>query len=421
MSTHTNSGKHKSELDAILIQLSSQMPSDVWRGKEQVRQWLKEDPEDRDVYALLVNAAQKNRNLRDDVRNIIVEMLQNGSKAAEQAILSLPSGIDGILADADDAYYAAEYDRAIQLYEQVLRLNPENPRAKEHLEKAKNNQASGETVSGLPRPAEQYYRRARSLIAARDYLAAVNLLEQAIEAAKAKGMSYPEAEEELQHMQNLLLAKEYLDKAKTALENKQRKEALDYYEKASNVDPSNKAIQRLINEQRGRLKNEAMITWAGIAVAILVVGVVLFSFVTQRPPVTPTLIPPVVTQTPMTNLVTPATISNTDIPLATSTPAQQITVEVTVTNSITPTLTLTLTPVPTESIVGVGFINKAVASTWKEPNSGLIERLTLNHPLTLLEKRIEGQDIWYKCRWESNGVIQEGWILADYITFGAAP
>src|SRR5262245_55021621 len=107
MSTHTNSGKHKSELDAILIQLSSQMPSDVWRGKEQVRQWLKEDPEDRDVYALLVNAAQKNRNLRDDVRNIIVEMLQNGSKAAEQAILSLPSGIDGILADADDAYYAA--------------------------------------------------------------------------------------------------------------------------------------------------------------------------------------------------------------------------------------------------------------------------------------------------------------------------
>ena len=421
MSTHTNSENRKSQLDAILIQLSSQRPSDVWRGKEQVRQWLKEDPEDRDVYALLVTAAQKNRNLRDDVRNMIVEMLQNGSKAAEQAILSLPSGIDGISADADDAYYAAEYDRAIQLYEQVLRLNPENPRAKEHLEKAKMNQASGESASDLPRAAEQFYRRARSFNAARDYLAAANLLQQAIEAAKAKGMSYPEAEEEMQHMQNLLLAKEYLDKAKIALENKQSKKALDYYEKASNVDPTNQEIQRLINEQRSGPKNEATMRWAGIAVAISVVGFFLVSLVTQRAALTPTPISPVITQTPITHLVTPATISSTDIPLATSTPALQITAEVTVTNSITPTPTLTQTPVPTESIVGIGFINKAIASTWQEPNSGLIERLTLNHPLTLLEKRIVGEDIWYKCRWENNGVLREGWILADYITFGTAP
>lgn len=410
MSTHANSEKRKSQLDAILIQLSSQRPSDVWRGEEQVRQWLKEDPEDRDVYALLVNAAQKNRNLRDDVRNIIVEMLQNGSKAAEQAILSLPSGIDGILADADDAYYAAEYDRAIQLYQQVLMLNPDNPRAKEHLEKAKMNQASGESVSGLPRAAEQYYRRARSLIAARDYLAAVNLLEQAIEAAKAKGMNYPEAEEEMQHMQNLLLAKEYLEKGKSALENKQRKEALGYYEKASNIDPTSTTIRRLINEQRGSLKNEARIRWASITAAVFVVGIVLFSFITQWPPLT---------TTPVPSLVTPVTISNTDIPLASSTAAQQITVEVTVTNSIIPMRTLTPSPVPTEAVIGVGYINKAVASTWQEPNNGLIERLTLPHPLTLLEKRIVGQDIWYKCRWESNGVMHEGWILAEYITFGA--
>ena len=419
MSMHANSEKRKSELDAILIQLSSQRPSDVWRGIEQVRQWLKEDSEDREVYTLLVNAAQKNRNLRDQVRNIFVEMLQNGSKTAEQAILNLPSGIDGILADADDAYYAAEYDRASQLYQQVLRLNPENPRAKDHLAKALSNQTSGESASGLPRRAEQYYRRARSLVAARDVLTAMNLLEQAIEAAKGKGMSFPEAEEEMNNMQNLLLANEYIERAKIALEKNQRKEALDLYEKASKLDPTNTTIQHLINEQRGSLKNNQMLGWAGAAVAILVIGFVFLRLVTQRPPLTPT--PPVVTEMLIPNLNTPATISNTEIPLATASPVPLITVEVTVTNSITPAPTLTLTPIPTEAIVGVGYINRAFVSTWEQPNGGLIERLTLNHPLTLLEQRVEGQDTWYKCRWESNGVAREGWILSSYITFGAPP
>jgi tetratricopeptide (TPR) repeat protein len=407
-------------MDAILIQLSSQRPSDVWRGKEQVRQWLKEDPEDRDVYALLVNAAQKNRNLRDDVRNIFVEMLQNGSKAAEQAILSLPSGIDGILADADDAYYAAEYDRAIQLYQQVLRLNPENPRAKDHLQKAMSNQTSGESSSGLPRPAEQYYRRARSLIAARDVLTAMNLLEQAIETAKGKGMNFPEAEEEMQHMQNLLLANEYLEKAKTALANNQRREAIDYYEKASKLDSTNTTTQHLIEEQRSRLKNEVMIRWAGVVAAGLIIGFLALSLATRRPPLAP---PPSATAAPTIQLMTSTTVSNTDIPLASATPLPVDTIEVAVTNSVTSMPTQTPTPVPpTEIIVGVGFINKAVASAWEEPNRGLIERLTSNHPLTLLEQRIVGQDTWYKCRWESDdGVPREGWILGEYITFGATP
>jgi hypothetical protein len=109
MSGKTNPGKtpnkRKSQLDAVLIQLSSQRPSDVWRGMEQARQWLKEDTEDKDVYGLLLDAVQKNRDLREQVRNLLTEMMQGGSQSAEKAILALPSSLTDFIADADDAYY----------------------------------------------------------------------------------------------------------------------------------------------------------------------------------------------------------------------------------------------------------------------------------------------------------------------------
>lgn len=84
--------------------------------------------------------------------------------------------------------------------------------------------------------------------------------------------------------------------------------------------------------------------------------------------------------------------------------------------SLTPTLTVT--PTPTEVILGTGYINKAIASTWDAPNGKLIERLSLNHSLTILEqKTVATNFLWYRCRWEKNGITQEGWILAEYITF----
>jgi len=126
MSSKVNPGKtpnkRKSQLDAVLIQLSSQRPSDVWRGMEQTRQWLKTNPEDSDVYGLLLDAVQKNRELREQVRNLLNEMMQNGSQTAEKAILSLPSSLTDFLVNADDAYYGGEYESAIKLYRQVLKL-----------------------------------------------------------------------------------------------------------------------------------------------------------------------------------------------------------------------------------------------------------------------------------------------------------
>jgi tetratricopeptide (TPR) repeat protein len=467
MSTKTNPGrpsnKRKPQLDAVLIQLSSQRPSDVWRGMEQIRQWLKENAEDRDVYGLLLDAVQKNRDLREQIRSTLVEMMQNGSKLAEQAILSLPSSVQDFLADANDAYYAAEYDRAIQLYRQVLRLDSENIQAKDHIAKAEIKRITGESPSGLPRVAEQYYRRARSYIAARDVVTAMNLLNAAIEAAQAKNIKYSEAEEALSNMNNLLLADDFRQKAKTALGEKQWQESLEFYNKALTLDPTNELTKKEFECLQDLLRAEAALKKRGMTKAFMSIGQLqntvdaarivmnsgnpLLSYVerqlSQIRSVRATgvillliiiifplyrngnfsgLFTSVSTDTPV--IITIATDTPEMLPTSTA----QATEEVIVTNTQVldtkmpePTPTETLTPPPTEVILGNGYVNKGIASTWVEPNGVLIERLSLNHLLIILEKKDVAESTWYRCRWDSNGVIQEGWILAEYVTFGNPP
>jgi tetratricopeptide (TPR) repeat protein len=246
MTQKLNQGKipTRRQLDAVLVQLRSQRPSDVWRGMDQVRQWLSEDSENRDVYGMLLDAVEENRELREQVRNLLYEMEKKGSKFAHEAMSKLPSGVQDFLVDADDAYYASEYDRAIQLYRQVLKLDPDNAHAKDHIAKAEIKKFTGDTASGLPRAAEQLYRRARSFIAAREVVTAMNLLSAAIDAARAKSMPYPDAEEALNNMNNLLLADDYKQKARNALRNEQWKDALEFYKKALALDPTDDVVRK---------------------------------------------------------------------------------------------------------------------------------------------------------------------------------
>ena len=408
--THSN---RKPQLDVVLIQLSSQRPSDVWRGMEQIRQLLKGNPEDREVYGLLLDAVQKNHDLRGQVRNLLIEMTQNDSKVAEQALLQLPSGIPDLLADADDAYYAGEYEKSIQLYRQILRLEPQNTQAKEHMAKAILKRDTGESPTDIPRAAQQYYRRARSYMAAREAVTALNLLSAAIEAAQAKGMKYPEAEAALNDVNNLVLADEYLNKAKDAQRKRKRKNAIELYEKALRLDPTNTDIRKKIRAQRVMLN-----IWWGILIPFLAVVLFGYRYFSTLPTITPTLSSSV-TATSMVASTTPAiqttvtrtSVTNTDMPSPTST----------ITLTPHPTFTETLSPTVTESVLGIGYINKAVASIWEEPNSGFLGQLNLKQPLTLLEEIKVSGDTWYRCRWEINDESYEGWILEDNINFGPPP
>lgn len=462
MPSKTNPGKASSrrQLDAVLVQLGSQRPSDVWRGMDQVRQWLTEDPENREVYGLLLDAVKENRELREQVRTLLSEMMQKGSRSAHEAISSLPSGVKDFSADADDAYYAGEYERAIQLYRQVLKLDPENARAKNQIAKAEINRITGESDTGLPRAAHQYYRRARSFIAAREVVTAMNLLSAAIEAAHGKDMQFPEAEEALSNMNNLLLADDFRQRAKLALEKEQWREALELYSKALTLDPTNEVVKKEADSLQDLLRAETQLNKGGIAkvitrldqwqntvdsarivmnpdnallisvekqlnqirlirstsVIILFIGIALTLYLSgilrtlsTAPSLTQTLTPTIPSPT-NTSIASTNTATEILVPIIPTTPI------IADTSTATPTETLTLTP--TLVSLGIGYINKGFVSTWDNPNGRLTGSLGLNQIVTILEERIVAGSLWNRCQWEVNGNIFEGWILGEYITFG---
>jgi hypothetical protein len=119
---------------------------------------------------------------------------------------------------------------------------------------------------------------------------------------------------------------------------------------------------------------------------------------------------------PTSTFILKPTSTNTLPPLT----APVVVTDIATTNTVPPSpiYTETAIPTPTEIILGIGYINKASVSTWKEPNNGLIEKLGINHPITILEEKIVANSKWYRCRWESNEIDEDGWILAEYITIG---
>lgn len=412
MSSKTDPGrlpdKRKPEHDTVFMLLTSQRPSEVWRGTEQIRQWLKANINDREVYYVLLDAVKQNPGLREDARNILLEMMQLESEVAEEALTRLPTFIPDILAEADDAYYAAEYAKAIQLYQQVLRIDPNNTSAKEHLDKSLLKTENSEQPTDLPRSAKQFYWRARSYIAGKEIITAINLLNAAIEAAQAKGLRYPDAENELVNVQKISLAAEHLKKAESAISKGNRKDALAEYKTAQNLDPSNRDIRNQIWKQTFILS----LSWLIPVVVIIGVSAYYYTQVITAAPITPTLPPEPVLSATATLQIVESTSTSAPIPSETATVAPLPT------DTLSPSATFTqaLTPTPQEIVLGNGFINKAVVSVWKDPNRNKIATVGLNQPLVLLELKFVSGSNWYRCRWDNNGTPTEGWILAEYIT-----
>jgi cellulose biosynthesis protein BcsQ len=195
----------ENRLRAVRLQLQSSLPSEIWRALEQVRKWLKEDPENGDIYNLLLDAVQENPDIQEVVHDLIEKETITGSKAATKALNELPLSIQKLTADADDAYYATEYDQAINLYTKILQLEPSNEHAHIQLAKAQANRIdkTNKSTKNLPREAVQWYRQARSYIAANDIEAATTFLSAAVEAAREQDVRFSEAEDLLVALQNI--------------------------------------------------------------------------------------------------------------------------------------------------------------------------------------------------------------------------
>lgn len=198
-----NESKRK-QLNTIRNYLKSSMPGDIWKGMEQARKWVNVHPEDQDIYSVLLDAIQENFLLRDDVQDLLNDMSQKGSKSAADAMRFLPVNLQDLQMKADDAYYTENYENALRLYRQVLQLEPDNKRAQSQLAKAELQRIPEKPNKNIPKVALMRYRKARSSIAAGEIQSAIRLLNAAIEEAQVEDVNFPEAEQLLNTMQNLL-------------------------------------------------------------------------------------------------------------------------------------------------------------------------------------------------------------------------
>lgn len=449
----STSPNRKKRLGVIRMRLRSAKPGDVLLGMNEVEQWLREAPEDFEIYGVLLDAVKETTELRGQVRNLLFEMMQKKSDAAQKALSLIPSSVQDFLADADDAYYAAEYDQASQLYRQVLRLDPKNERAKEYLAKSKAEQSnSGDLRTELPREAVQNFRRARSFIAARHYEYAIRALTIAVDTAQAKGLSYPDAEKLLNSVQDVQIADEFRQNASLALKNQEWEEALDLYNKALLLDPTNSTmkmeldiLQSLLNfesefEKKGLLKifaptrklqaavdtakgmmslDNPMLVFVqkqlrqitqirvGGIILLLLFGFAYLTFVTKWDDYFE--VPPAVTTSAHTQIIisteTPTQLAE---PIKTPTPTS--------TSIPTITSTNTLEPTPTIAPLAYGKLAATYFTPYDEPNKTLLAvSLKRGQLLIILSQKEDHDALWYECVWDIEGVTGRGWILAEKI------
>ena len=331
-----------------------------------------------------------------------------------------------------------------------------------------DDQKNRELIAKLPQEAVQHFRRARSYIAAADYSYAEISLEAAIETAKTAGMIYPDAENLLQSVRNILQAGEFREKVKLALEQEEWDSALSLYKKAIELTPSNTTMQKEFNGLQGLLRSQAQlrnkslarifintfrlqamlestkdlmhsrnplyafvkrqsnqIRFAQFTGVFAMLMVVFFSFGFPGKLNFSGLFP----MTAVTNTNSPNNVSSetpTLIPVSTPTPVKSnlgLSITSTITTIMpTATVTNTIEPSPTVTIV----TNYGVLNTFffpvDEPNGQRIGvALQFNQLVTIVDSKEDRGQLWYKCIWEIDGDTGEGWILGANIQFVPQP
>jgi len=330
--------------------------------------------------------------------------------------------------------------------------------AKQNLNSTKSVQAKADSPQKvIPRDSIQNYRRARSYISAGDFQYAMAALVDAVETARKQGVEYSDAEKLLEIVNNRLASDDLKQRAEIAIETQNWKNALDLYNKALKQDPTNVITNKEIRDVQSILYNEAEIlkqkgflklfsnlkqlhtlreAIKGISgfdnslmksvdgqinqirlvrtISNIILIIIAFTILGTSTLPTKFISSHYPSNTPAATSVQTSIFHITTYTLAT-TPKPIISP----TQTITTTSTLTFTP--TETILGLGYINKRIASVWVEPNKGLLDKLGLFQPVVIIEQRSVSGSTWYKCKWEINGISNEGWIISDNINLGNIP
>jgi len=165
---------------------------------------------------------------------------------------------------ADDAYYAADYEKAGRYYRQVLDVDPDNKHARQQLKKSEINRSSRETrPQDLPVEALQYYKRSRSFITAgspADLAQAKKLLKKAITIAEDAGVDFADARNLLEGMESAAKAAEYMKKALDELEAQQWGKAEADLREACNLDATDEVAKTLLEHLKNLNRAQKLIT-----------------------------------------------------------------------------------------------------------------------------------------------------------------
>jgi tetratricopeptide (TPR) repeat protein len=225
---------------------------------------LAQDPDNPDTLALLQQAGQRSSQLGLKVRDLLTryginqpepaEPPSDGSEArgvvpASVQVQSAPPALppaassgpaDTALAEISQAYYAGDYQKAIDLANRLLAAQPDNATALDYRQKAEDNLVRGIVPDHrIPFDARVAYNRANSLVRAGNYDEAERLYREARELAERAGIvSWKDAEQALLDIQDLSLARELLSDGDRLLAGDDWQGAIRKYEGALRVVPS---------------------------------------------------------------------------------------------------------------------------------------------------------------------------------------
>ena len=151
----------------------------------------------------------------------------------------LPSD-DDPLAEVSKAYYAGDYQRAVEQADRVLAVDPNNAQATEYRQKAEDNLLRGVVPDHrIPFDARVAYNRANSLVRAGNYDEAQVLYREARDLAARAGIAtWNDVEQALLDIQDLALARELLNEGDRLLATDDWEGALRKYDGALRVVPN---------------------------------------------------------------------------------------------------------------------------------------------------------------------------------------
>jgi tetratricopeptide (TPR) repeat protein len=166
---------------------------------------------------------------------------------------------EGMMNEAEEAFYAGDYRSAINYYEKILNIEPNWTRASDHLEEAREYLRTGRIPTfALPPDVARLYGKAQSAARVQRYQDALNMLDQAFKYLKEKKNidHWEEGETLRQDLEDALQAQEVYEEGLGLLRIGDLETALTKIRSAINGSPlpEYKEKAKEIQEDREKIK-----------------------------------------------------------------------------------------------------------------------------------------------------------------------